>query len=213
MPVAQMTPAQAVTDVRSATAHDADQQVTDVQITAELTREYKRVRRWLSSFLPELYQTFIYGVLPAGTLADGITNIITKPDNFERLIRLELQLSQNYWQPLAMRPLLHASEGIPRDVGGTYRLTYVMRPLDGDTSYVVPEGCEDIIVNLVAAWVKQRHEEDPSYFVGRAAQLKQELRSDLSMRNGAHARSLMVAAYNNAWVGSFVENLSTFTIW
>ena len=206
MPVAQMTPAQAVTAVRSATAHDADTQVTDPQITAELDREYRRVRRWLSGFLPELYQAS-----QDYTIASP-TNVLTKPDTFERIVRLEQQFSQGYWEPMQMRPILHASEGIVRDCGGTYRLTYVARPVDGYSAYDIPEGAEDILINLVAAWVRVRHEEDPSYFVGRANQLKDEIRLTLSMRYGAHPRCVMSHAYGRSWVGSFYEQGNTIVI-
>ena len=205
-PVAQMTPAAAVIAVRSATAHDADQQTTDVQITAELDREYRRARRWLSSFLPELYQdTETY------TIASP-TNTLTKPDDFERIVRVEQQFSDVFWEPMRPRPMLHASEGIARDCTGTYRLTYVTRPVDGYTAFDVPEGCEDILISLVSAWVKQRHEEDPTYFMQRAAQLKDEVRSALSMRYGAHPRSLMSHSFGQVWVGSFYEQGKTIVI-
>jgi hypothetical protein len=206
VPVAQMTPAAATTAVRSATAHDADTQVTDTQIAAELDREYRRVRRWLSSFLPELYQK-----VASFTIASP-TNALTKPDDFERVTRLEQMFSQGYYQPLTVRAQLHASQGIARDCSGTYRLTYVARPVDGYTAYDVPEGAEDILISLVAAWVKQRHEEDPTYFMQRAAQLKDEIRSSLVMRYGAHPRSLMSCQYGQDYVGSFYEEAATIVI-
>ena len=209
--VAQMTPAAAITAVRSATAHDADQQVTDTQLTAELDREYRRVRRWLSSFLPELYQKQSANIRLSGTV-DGTANIITKPDDFERLVRLEQQFSQGFWQPMNPRPLLHASEGVPRDITGTYRLTYVARPVDGYTAFDVPEGCEDVIIAAVAAWVRQRHDEDVTYWMNRAAQLKDEVRAALSMRYGAHPRCLMSSTYGNYSLGSFYEQGNTFVI-
>jgi hypothetical protein len=209
--VAQMTPALAVTAVRSATAHDADTQVTDTQIIAELDREYRRARRWLSSFLPELYQA----VAPIYTLAgvaDGTVNLLAKPVDFETLVRLEQQFSQGFWQPLTPRPQLHASEGIARDVTGSYRLTYVSRPVDGYTTFDLPPGAEDIMICLVSGWVRNRHEEDSSWHMQRAADLKNELRASLAMRYGAHARSMMTHQYGEGWIGSFYEQGSSIVI-
>jgi hypothetical protein len=201
-----MTPALAVTAIRSQTAHDADQQVTDVQLTAEIDREYRRTRRWLSNFLPGLYRKVALFTLafPQKT--------ITKPDDFERLTLLEQQFSQGYWDPLTMRPALHASEGIARDCTGSYRLTYVTRPVDGYTVLDVPEGAEDIIIANVSGWLRQRHNEDPTYHLQRAQALKDEIRVGLAFRNGAHPQSIMQSQYGNAPVGSFYEEGATFVI-
>ena len=183
--VAQMTPASAVTAVRSATAHDSDTQVTDAQITAELDREYRRVRRWLSSFAPSLYQAEASFVVAAGA------STIAKPVDFDRVLTLEREMGQGVYVPLAMRPQLHAHSGRQIDCAGTYRLTYVQRPVDGYTAFDIPDGAEDILIQLVAAWARVRHDEDPSYHMQRAEQLKSELRPVLKMRYGAHPRCLL----------------------
>jgi hypothetical protein len=186
--MAQMSPADAVTAVRSATAHDNDEQTTDVQLTAELDREYRRVRRWLSSFLPELYSVTATPVTLAN-VQSGAT--IDKEDDYERIIRLEYEYPHDNWIPLSMRPMLNSSSWWQRDVSGTYRVTYVQRPVDGYTVFDVPDGCEDLILEPVKAWVRQRHDEDPSFHLGRRVQLEKELRADLSFRYGAHSRSIL----------------------
>lgn len=188
MPVAQMTVAEAIVDVRSATAHDADTQTTDTQITAELDKEYKRVRRWISSFLPELYQ--VQSASTAITGSSGAT--FAKPDAFERLIRMEREESSGSWAPMNVRPGLLSGYGSSRSVAGNYRIIYVERPVDGYTAFDVPDGCEDLIILPVCAWVKQRHEEDPNYFMNRAQLLKQELRVPLMKRYGQHNRGGLV---------------------
>ena len=188
MPVAQMTVANAIVAVRGATGHDADTQVTDTQITAELDREYRRVRRWLSSFVPSLYQVELDNI----NIASG-SNAIAKPDDFERVIVLERQMNQGVYCPLAMRPTLHQRAGIAIDVSGLYRLTYVSRPVDGYTAFNVPEGCEDIITCMVSAWVCARHQDDPSYWKQRADELRNEVRPTLKMRYGAHPRCMLQA--------------------
>jgi hypothetical protein len=200
MPVAQMTLANAITAVRSATGHDVDTQVTDAQITAELDREYRRVRRWLGMIVPSLYQVELDNIAIA---AGG--NSIAKPDDFERVITLERQMNQGVYCPLAMRPQLHAHSGRQLDASGLYRLTYVSRPVDGYTSFAVPEGAEDIILERVAAWVRQRHAEDTSYHIQMADRIQNETRTTLKMRYGAHPRCLLQTTPNTSQFLSFFE--------
>jgi hypothetical protein len=183
-----MTPAEAIVAVRSGTAHDSDTQTTDAQITAELDREYRRVRRWLSSFLPERYST-----VGATTTLSGASSgaTIAKPTGYERLIRLEFEFPAGNWMPLMIRPMLNASSWFVRDVSGNYRITYVVAPVDGYTTYDVPDGCEDLILEPVKAWIRQRHDEDPGFHIGRRAQLEKEIRANLSFGYGAHGRSIL----------------------
>ena len=206
--VAQMTVANAILAVRYATAHDSDTQTTDAQITAELDREYRRTRRWLSSFLPELYSTSTTSTLTSSQ--SGAT--IAKPTNYDRVVRMEYEFPTGNWVPLAMRPMLHASSWWLRDVSGTYRLTYVYRPVDGYTSLDVPDGCEDLILEPVKAWIRQRHDEDPSFHIARRQQLEKEIRASLGMRYGAHGRSLLGSA--QWWPrATFFEQASNFVIY
>jgi hypothetical protein len=192
MPVAKMTVTEAVTEVNSATGHDNDQQTTTTQITAEIRKEYMRVRRWLSGFLPSLYQ--VTGA--AATISGNSGATLAKPDTFERLLRLERDHTQGLWLPLRVRPGLYASAGQVRDITGSYRLTYVARPVDGYTELDVPEGCEDLIIMPVCAWVAARHNDDPSYYLDKvnnpATGLRAELRRDLARRYGQHSRPGLV---------------------
>lgn len=186
--VAQMLVTAAVTAVRSATAHDNDQQVTDAQITAELDREYRRVRRWVSSFLPELYQYQAAPVVLSGAQS-GAT--ISKPVDYDRLMRIERQYPTDTWYPLEMRASNNQYMGVKVDVSGTYRICYIKRPVDGYTAFDVPDGCEDLIILPVCAWVANRHNDDGSYFLGKCEMLKREVRADLSFRYGSHGRSAL----------------------
>lgn len=200
-----MTVANAIIAVRSATAHDNDTQTTDTQITAELDREYRRVRRWLSTFAPTLYQKTQDYTIAAGSTTPE-TSKVQKPSDFERIVRFEQQFSQGYWQPLAVRPVLVASEGVRRDVGGTYKLTYIAKPVDGYTAFDVPEGVEDVIVTWVSAWVRDRHDEDPSFKLAQYEKLKRDAQVSLTMRYGAHPVSAL--QNQSAWsigLGSFYE--------
>jgi hypothetical protein len=180
MAVALITITRAILDVRTATAHDADTQVTDAMITEELDQEYRNLRRYISQFAPTMY-TKTYET----TLAIGVSTI-TKPSDYERVVRLETRFSQGYYQPLAMRSVLESSQGVAVDVAGTYRLTYTAQPEDGYSTFDLPPGAANILVNYVAAFVCQRHQEDPSFFERRYEMKKAELRRDLVLRYGAH---------------------------
>lgn len=206
MPVAQYTVASAVTAIRSATAHDNDQQVTDAMITGELDQEYRDLRRYLSQFAPSLYQkTQLFTLVnPANTCA--------KPDDFERLIRFEVKFSQACWEPMAIRPTIAQSQGIAVPVDGDYRLTYVARPVDGYTAFDLPEGANRILVNKVAAWVCTRFNDDPSWFDNKAEQLKVELRRDIIMRTGAHPQCALQHGAMGYGFRSFYEEGDHFVI-
>ena len=206
MPVAQYTVASAITAVRSATAHDNDTQTTTAQITEELDQEYRNLRRWLSQFVPSLYQKSAQFTLTTGT------STISKPVDYERLVRFEVQFSQGCWEPMTTRAVLAASQGVQVDVAGTYRLTYTARPEDGYTAYDMPEGANRILVHLVSAWVRQRHDEDPTWHMNKAEQLKAELRRDLVMRQGAHPISALQHGMLGYGYRSFFEEGDHFVI-
>jgi hypothetical protein len=180
VPVALRTIASMIVDVRSTTAHDNDTQVTPEQITAALDREYRNLRRFISKFAPTLYQDTILF-----TLATGV-NTYTKPADFERLVRMEYQAATNSWYSLSTRPGLISSSGYASDVAGSYRLTYITRPEDGYTSFDLPDGAYQILMYQVSAWVRNRHEENPTFELTMVESLKKDLRRDIGMRNGDH---------------------------
>jgi hypothetical protein len=199
----------AVAAVRTATAHDVDTQITDPQITAWIDKAYRRTRRWLSTFMPEFYAVeflppFLSGAQSGATIA--------KPDDYERLIRMDYQYPNNNWYPLSMRSVLNQKTGIIVDVSGQYRITYTRRPVDGYTTIDVPEGCEDIITEMVAARVRNRHDEDTSWHVGLVAQLRKEAMADLRMRYGAHPRSCLQITQGWEPQRTFFEQGSNFVI-
>lgn len=204
-----MTLANAITAVRSATGHDVDNQVTNAQIQAWIDRAYTRTRRWLSTFMPEFFSASYLPPALVGALG-GAT--IAKPDDYERLIRIDRQFPNNIWYPLAMRGVLNQQSGIQMDVSGQYRITYCKRPIDGYTTLDVPEGCEDIIIEFVCAQVRNRHDEDSAWHMGLVAQLRKEAMADLRMRYGAHGRSCLQFSQNYWPQISFYEQGSNFVI-
>ena len=188
MPNAQMLVLDAVDAVRASTAHDNDDQTTTLQIQEWIDRAYTRTRRWLSTFMPEYYAAEYLPPALVGAIGGAL---LPKPDDYERLIRIERQYPAGYWYPLTMRTVLTQKVGMAIDVSGQYRITYSKCPVDGYQYIDVPEGCEDIVIEEAAALVRNRHDEDPSFHLGRVVQLKREAMADLRMRYGAHPRSCL----------------------
>jgi hypothetical protein len=207
--MAQMTVAEVLTAIRATTNHgtaDADDsQTTNAMMTAKIDREYKHLRRQLVSAIPELGQ-----LTGSGAITAIATNTIAFPTGYERLIRLERLISGTDYYPLEVADPLNAHQAsalsyvenggasvwaiYPRENSiGTYRITYVAGVVSGYTSLtLLPEGLEEVVIERVAAWVRQRHDEDPTYHLTQASRLYKEALSSLRKRYGKHGRSAMV---------------------
>jgi hypothetical protein len=129
---------------------------------------------------------------------------IAKPNDYESLRLLEKQTNNGYWMPVVIYPSLnrHEATGISfyeqgtrlvlfpeTEAPGTYRITYLTKAVDGYTSYDVPDGLEQIIVEETSAFVRQRHEEDPGYHKAIAKQIWDDQYMSLWNRYGSHGRS------------------------
>lgn len=185
--VAQYTVTAAVAAVRAATAHDSDTQFLDTSLTEQLDQDYRDLRRFIAQFAPTMYQKVEEFTLASGTITLAQRKH-TKPVDYERLIRFEVEFSQGCWQPMSTRPILAASQGVDVDVGANYRMTYVAQPVDGYTAFDLPPGASRILVHLGAAWVRQREDDlaGADYHEKKAEYLKNQLRRDIVMRQGAH---------------------------
>ncbi len=189
------------TAIRASTDHDSDTQVTDAQLTAWLDLEYKNLRRVLAQIAPSLYAT----ADSSQVIAAGSTTLAL-PTNYERLVRLEQQFGSNWFPVLISDELTpHYGELNAREEGaafqlspvslapGTYRFIYVALPAtlvnvtDDSTALAVPSGCEDVILERVAARVRERFDEDPSAHLARADRVWREQKSALRRRYGKHA--------------------------
>ena len=198
-----MTVTQARTAIRASTNHDADTQVTDAQLDVKIDQEFQRLRRALGAYVPALFESTSAPTITAGN------NTIAKPATFERVRRLERLISGALYYPVPVVDMLNANQEtqlvfyeqgsnlvlmpISR-AEGTYRLTFVTKPAAGYTTFDVPEGCEDVIIERVAAWVRQRHDEDPGYHLRAAAEMWKEQRSVLLRRYGLHPSVALVSA-------------------
>lgn len=129
---------------------------------------------------------------------------IAKPSDYESLRLLEKQTNNGYWMPVEIYPSLnrHEATGVSfyeqgqrlvlfpeTEATGTYRITYLTKPVSGYTTYDLPDGLEQIIVEETSAFVRQRHEEDPSYHKAIAKQIWDDQYMSLWNRYGSHGRS------------------------
>ena len=199
--IALMSPANAVLAVRYGTAHDADTQTTDAQITAELDRAYRRLRRRINAAFPTIYEK----VSSALTVTSpGYT--LTKPVDCEHVNVLEKQNQAGYWDFIDVQPSLDRSMAAllsfyeqggslildPASLApGSYRIHYSAAVVDGYSTFDLPDGLTEILIEEVSAWVRQRHDEDPSFHLMRARQIWDENWMPLKKRYGSHGRSYL----------------------
>lgn len=192
-------------DIRAATDHDSDTQVTDAQLLVWINKEYFRLRRIIGDVAPKLYSAQV-----TFTISSGNTYAIVASD-FERIYKLErLNVGSSY------DPMVVANELDPEVIpdgavaaflergatleiypstaaSASYRLTYTTKPTalaSAGDACTVPEGAEEVIVQRVAARVRIRFEEDPSPHQALAAEALAEVRSFIQRRYGAHPEGL-----------------------
>ncbi len=197
-----MTVTQAYAAVRASALHDIDTQDTDAQLLVKITQEYQRLRRWLCTFVPNLYETSATITVAAGASSIAKTGLT----NFERLRRVERQQgsASGTYYPISIADTLNANQARTlcayeqgayillaptSSAPGTYRVTFVTGTgtVAAGTTLDVPDGLEDVIVERCAAWVRQRHDEDPSYHIRAADEILKEQRQLLRGRYGTHA--------------------------
>lgn len=195
-----MTRAEARTAIQAATDHDgaSDTQVTTAQLNSWIDIEHKLLRRQLAQIAPSLYMA----TAAEETLA-ALDETLTMPSDYESLVRLEVKNGSN-WFPVPISDELNTQTGslTVREQGGvlnvspaslaagTYRIIYAQKPvtLSADSStngvLLVPDGCEDIIVERVSARVREKCDEDPTPHLNRAATNWTEQRKALRKRYG-----------------------------
>jgi hypothetical protein len=197
-----MTLAEAITAVRASSGHDNDTQVTDAQITARLDREYRRTVRWLLSFAPSLGTTETVATLAAGVSTYAKSSLT----RFDKLVRIEKQLDGGDYYPIDVTDDLNVNcpsklivyelpasfEFRPAaNAPGTYRIAWCAMPASPLTSLAaLPTGCEDIPIERVAAWVRQRHDEraETKWHEDEARRIEVEQRRMLIRRYGVHPK-------------------------
>lgn len=202
--MAQLTPAEAVTRVLEAIGRvDGDEQCPAAAITRRLDTEYRRFRRRLAFEFPSLYEA----LSTTQTITD---DELDKPDDCELIRVVQKQTGEN-WYAIGAVPSLNRDDVVELswfEMGavlkirpviqapGTYRMYYTVAVEDGYTTFDVPAGMEDILVEEVAAWASARHNEDPAYHKAEAKRIWDEQYMTLWNRFGSHSASgLQVASY------------------
>ena len=193
-----LTYLQARTQIRTATAHDVDAQVSDTQLDSWLDQEVAQLRRMLISVAPTLYQRTAPTQTPA---VNSWFDLAIVSPAVERVWRFERLYGSTYIQVpvsdeaspeadfLNYRETTNAGSPIlllapsREALGGTYRLIY--HPVPAASTVEVPTGCEDVVIQRVAGRVAMRLFDDPAPFFALADRVWTEQRRALRRRYGA----------------------------
>ena len=173
---------------------------TTAELNVWIDLEHKNFRRELADAVPSLYESTT--AEQTLTTADDVFEL---PADFETLVRFERKYGTT-WQPVEVADglmpqlgdLSFLETGATLKVGpnvlapGTYRAVYIAQPatLSAESGtggvLLVPAGCEDVILERVAARCRIKLEEDPSPHTGRAAAVWREQKRALRKRYGRH---------------------------
>lgn len=179
--------------------------VGDAQLPAPVLQRkldslYRVLRRKLSAEFPSLYEKMTSPIV----VAAGATTI-TKPADCESVRVVERQDGQ-LWYPLEVAPSLNRDQygkisfyemgailqlAPDSAAPGTYRLIYIATPATTITTYDVPDGLEEILVEQASAFARQRHNELEfvAYHKGEAERIWNDNYMALWSRYGSHGRS------------------------
>lgn len=178
-----------------------DAQCPAAAIERRADDEYRTLRRRLSDAFPSIYET----VSAETTLTT--TTSIAKPTDCESIRLVERKNGDN-WYPIEAAP--SSSRSFPDRVSyyergadliftppsaspGTYRIHYTESPALVITTYDVPDGLELIIVEMVSAWARQRHNENEqvNYHLAQAKRIWDDNYSALRRRYGSNSQSAL----------------------
>jgi hypothetical protein len=203
-------------DVKAETLHDTDDQTTSAQIYSRLAREYQRLRRWLIHHAPAYCKEIDSVTIAAGASVINKSSLVPAAATqvFETLYRIDRLLDDGTtYKPLGVRSPLDTGRASWLSSGGyglsfeefpayfqilpetqapgTYRVIYltgVGDTMDAATAIYLPAGLEDVVTHRVAAWVRQRHdqEEKVPYHLRLADDILKEQQRFLSHNYGVH---------------------------
>lgn len=200
--MAALTPANLIVRVLENVGRvSGDEQCPAAVIERRADDEYRSLRRRLSAEFPSLYE----GLSSETTLTT--TAVTAKPTDCET-VRLVERKSGDNWFPIEAASSFARSfperlsfyeRGAdliitpPSLAPGVYRIHYVKAPAAVVTTYDVPDGLETIIVELVSAWARQRHNEveQVRYHQDQAKRVWDENYSALRRRYGSHSQSAL----------------------
>lgn len=202
-----MTGTEAIAAVRASTQHDSDTQFTDAQLLVRLGLEYQRLRRWLCTYAPALCKSTSIITIAAGASTIAKSSLT----NFERLWSAERESGTNYYLLSVAGASLPATsysaltiEEFPSyfqvrpdlSAPGNYRMIWlagVSGTVIGATTFDVPGGLEQVLIERAAAWARQRHNDAYTYHLNTAEMLLKEQRPLLQQRYGIMPVSAFIA--------------------
>jgi hypothetical protein len=158
--------------VRSETLHDSDTQTTSTQIQERLGHEYARAVRFIGDFAPELVTEEDTVTLSSGSrLLKSSLTPARVDSQYDRLVKIEQQVG-SYWMQLSQASKSDTGLMSPA-VPATYRITYLtgvsfdntVDPANSgaDRKFYLPDGMQLVLVHRVAAFIRQRDDDDRRY--------------------------------------------------
>jgi len=199
-----------ITNVKSGTLHDSDDQVSPAQYLALVSDEYRLLRRWLCNHAPSLCEYTATAIAVTGT---SITKSSTLTD-FEKVVLVSrLEGSTYYPISTASRALMITPP--TGGVAGTYEVAYLKgapASITTSTAIDLPSGLEVVLQERCCAWVRQRMREMDAvaYHQKRAADVLVEATSMLKGRGGEHGQSGLRREFESSFV--WFETPSTLEI-
>lgn len=200
--MAALTPANLIVRVLENVGRvSGDAQCPSTAIERRADDEYRTLRRRLSAEFPSLYEAL------SGETTLTTTASIAKPTDCETVRLVERNSGDNWFPIEAAQSYERSLPGVvsfyergadliitpTTSAPGVYRIHYVKAPATVITTYDVPDGLETIIVELVSAWARQRHNEvdQVKHHMDEAARIWSENYSALKRRYGSHSRSAL----------------------
>lgn len=197
-----------ITNVKSGTLHDFDDQVSAAQFLAHVAAEYRSLRRWLCVHAPSLCETTATAISVTGT---SITKASSLTD-FEKVV-LVSRLEGSTYYPLSTTSRYNMITAPTGSVAGTYEVAYLKcapASITTGTTIDLPAGLEIVLEEKCCAWVRQRHGESPAYHLKIAADELETAAGLLKGRGGAHGESGFRREIDSAYV--WFETATTLEI-
>lgn len=189
-----------ITNVKSGTLHDSDDQVSAAQFLAVVSDEYRLLRRWLCNHAPSLCEYTATGISVTGT---SITKSSSLTD-FEKVV-LVSRLDGSTYYPISTAPRATMITPTTGGVAGTYEVAYLKgapATITTSTAIDLPAGLEVVLQERCNAWVRQRMSEMDrvGYHLKRAADVLAEMAGLLKGRGGAHGQSGLCRTFESSYV-------------
>jgi len=177
-----------ITNVKSDTLHDADDQLSAAQYLAIVSDEYRILRRWLCNHAPSLCE---YTATAIAVTGSSITKSSSLTD-FEKVV-LVSRLTGSIYYPISTAPRNEMITPTAGSVAGTYEVAYLKgaaASITTSTTIDLPAGLDVVLLDRCCARVCRRMgDRDPGQYSKRAEALLAESAGLLKGRGGAHGQA------------------------